>query len=112
MDDEVHAMQSVIAIVFFFLFFLVFTQNHNIDKQRHHLVWVITQFLQWHALTLQVAQILLPLCVPGHQSGFCMICIMQNHIIQAFANTGNAIKPVSFIRELKSKNHIIPNMPL
>lgn len=32
-----------------------------------------------------------------------MICIMQNHIIQAFANTGNAIKPVSFIRDLKSK---------
>lgn len=26
---------------------------------------------------------------------------MQNHIIQAFANTGNAIKPVSFIRDLK-----------
>ncbi|KAG7460203.1 hypothetical protein MATL_G00218850 [Megalops atlanticus] len=37
----------------------------------------------------------------GHQSGFCMICVMQNHIIQAFANTGNAIKPVSFIRDLK-----------
>ncbi|XP_068193552.1 ubiquitin carboxyl-terminal hydrolase 36 isoform X2 [Antennarius striatus] len=36
-----------------------------------------------------------------HQSGFCMICIMQNHIIQAFANTGNAIKPVTFIRDLK-----------
>uniref|UniRef100_G3PAH0 Ubiquitin carboxyl-terminal hydrolase n=1 Tax=Gasterosteus aculeatus aculeatus TaxID=481459 RepID=G3PAH0_GASAC len=36
-----------------------------------------------------------------HQSGFCMICIMQNHIIQAFANTANAIKPVSFIRDLK-----------
>ncbi|MBN3307603.1 UBP36 hydrolase, partial [Amia calva] len=36
-----------------------------------------------------------------HQSGFCMMCIMQNHIIQAFANTGNAIKPVSFIRDLK-----------
>uniref|UniRef100_A0A3P9A2A4 ubiquitinyl hydrolase 1 n=1 Tax=Esox lucius TaxID=8010 RepID=A0A3P9A2A4_ESOLU len=35
------------------------------------------------------------------RSGFCMICIMQNHIIQAFANTGNAIKPVSFIRDLK-----------
>lgn len=35
------------------------------------------------------------------QSGFCMICVMQNHIIQAFANTGNAIKPVSFIRDLK-----------
>uniref|UniRef100_A0A3P9HP57 ubiquitinyl hydrolase 1 n=1 Tax=Oryzias latipes TaxID=8090 RepID=A0A3P9HP57_ORYLA len=36
-----------------------------------------------------------------HQSGFCMICVMQNHIIQTFANTGNAIKPVSFIRDLK-----------
>ncbi|XP_068605626.1 ubiquitin carboxyl-terminal hydrolase 36 [Brachionichthys hirsutus] len=36
-----------------------------------------------------------------HQSGFCMICVMQNHIIQAFANTGNAIKPVTFIRDLK-----------
>ncbi|XP_047428386.1 ubiquitin carboxyl-terminal hydrolase 36 isoform X1 [Mugil cephalus] len=36
-----------------------------------------------------------------HQSGFCMICVMQNHIIQAFANTDNAIKPVSFIRDLK-----------
>ncbi|XP_067914449.1 ubiquitin carboxyl-terminal hydrolase 36 isoform X2 [Heterodontus francisci] len=35
------------------------------------------------------------------QAGFCMICIMQNHLIQAFANSGNAIKPLSFIRELK-----------
>ncbi|XP_078427266.1 ubiquitin carboxyl-terminal hydrolase 36 [Cetorhinus maximus] len=35
------------------------------------------------------------------QAGFCMICIMQNHLIQAFANNGNAIKPLSFIRELK-----------
>ncbi|KFP53164.1 Ubiquitin carboxyl-terminal hydrolase 36, partial [Cathartes aura] len=33
--------------------------------------------------------------------GFCMMCIMQNHTIQAFANSGNAIKPVSFIRDLK-----------
>ncbi|XP_059684129.1 ubiquitin carboxyl-terminal hydrolase 36 [Gavia stellata] len=30
-----------------------------------------------------------------------MMCIMQNHVIQAFANSGNAIKPVSFIRDLK-----------
>ncbi|KAL4612918.1 ubiquitin carboxyl-terminal hydrolase 36 isoform X1 [Arapaima gigas] len=36
-----------------------------------------------------------------HQSGFCMICVMQNHMVQAFANSGNAIKPVSFIRDLK-----------
>lgn len=37
-------------------------------------------------------------CPPG---GFCMLCVMQNHMIQAFANSGNAIKPVSFIRDLK-----------
>ncbi|XP_021563332.1 ubiquitin carboxyl-terminal hydrolase 36 [Carlito syrichta] len=36
-----------------------------------------------------------------HQGSFCMLCVMQNHIIQAFANSGNAIKPVSFIRDLK-----------
>uniref|UniRef100_H3BA60 Ubiquitin specific peptidase 36 n=1 Tax=Latimeria chalumnae TaxID=7897 RepID=H3BA60_LATCH len=36
-----------------------------------------------------------------HQSGFCMMCVMQNHLIQAFANSGNAIKPISFIRDLK-----------
>ncbi|XP_065708585.1 ubiquitin carboxyl-terminal hydrolase 36 isoform X3 [Patagioenas fasciata] len=36
-----------------------------------------------------------------HQSGFCMMCVMQNHVTQAFANSGNAIKPVSFIRNLK-----------
>uniref|UniRef100_A0A8C0B8H7 USP domain-containing protein n=1 Tax=Buteo japonicus TaxID=224669 RepID=A0A8C0B8H7_9AVES len=41
------------------------------------------------------------------QGGFCMMCIMQNHTIQAFANSGNAIKPVSFIRDLKK---IAPNI--
>ncbi|KFO10040.1 Ubiquitin carboxyl-terminal hydrolase 36, partial [Balearica regulorum gibbericeps] len=33
--------------------------------------------------------------------GFCMMCVMQNHVIQAFANSGNIIKPVSFIQNLK-----------
>lgn len=33
-----------------------------------------------------------------------MLCVMQNHMVQAFANSGNAIKPVSFIRDLKSKH--------
>ncbi|XP_014804810.1 PREDICTED: ubiquitin carboxyl-terminal hydrolase 36 [Calidris pugnax] len=36
-----------------------------------------------------------------HHGGFCMMCVMQNHMIQVFANSGNAIKPVSFIRDLK-----------
>lgn len=35
-----------------------------------------------------------------------MLCVMQNHIVQAFANSGNAIKPISFIRDLKSKNDL------
>lgn len=37
----------------------------------------------------------------GHEPGFCMLCIMQNHIIQVFANSGNAIKPLGVLRELK-----------
>ncbi|XP_064926064.1 ubiquitin carboxyl-terminal hydrolase 36-like [Columba livia] len=36
-----------------------------------------------------------------HQSGFCMMCVMQNHVTQAFANSGSVIKPVSFVRDLK-----------
>nr|XP_045014488.1 ubiquitin carboxyl-terminal hydrolase 36 [Jaculus jaculus]XP_045014489.1 ubiquitin carboxyl-terminal hydrolase 36 [Jaculus jaculus] len=36
-----------------------------------------------------------------HQGSFCVLCVMQNHIVQAFANSGNAIKPISFIRDLK-----------
>lgn len=43
-----------------------------------------------------------------------MMCIMQNHMIQAFANSGNAIKPVSFIRDLKSKDDCppLPSFPV
>ncbi|XP_074777897.1 ubiquitin carboxyl-terminal hydrolase 36 isoform X2 [Athene noctua] len=37
-----------------------------------------------------------------HQEGFCMMCIMQNHTIQAFASSGNTIKPVSFVQNLKN----------
>ena len=33
---------------------------------------------------------------------------MQNHTIQAFANSGNAIKPLSIIRDLKSKEGCPP----
>ncbi|KAL2297865.1 hypothetical protein Nmel_016430 [Mimus melanotis] len=34
-----------------------------------------------------------------------MMCTMQNHTIQAFANSGNAIKPLSIIRDLKKISH-------
>ncbi|NXG00018.1 UBP36 hydrolase, partial [Sakesphorus luctuosus] len=36
---------------------------------------------------------------------FCMMCTMQNHTIQAFANSGNVIKPLSIIRDLKKISH-------
>lgn len=35
-----------------------------------------------------------------------MMCTMQNHTIQAFANSGNAIKPLSIIRDLRSKEGV------
>ncbi|KAM9207969.1 ubiquitin carboxyl-terminal hydrolase 36-like [Leptosomus discolor] len=36
------------------------------------------------------------------QGGFCMMCLMEEHTIEAFANSGKAIKPVSFVRNLKN----------
>uniref|UniRef100_A0AAY5L2X0 USP domain-containing protein n=2 Tax=Esox lucius TaxID=8010 RepID=A0AAY5L2X0_ESOLU len=36
-----------------------------------------------------------------HEPGFCMMCTMQNHITQVFANSGNVIKPIGVINELK-----------
>lgn len=44
----------------------------------------------------------------GAHGSFCMMCTMQNHTIQAFANSGNAIKPLSIIRDLKSKEGCPP----
>ncbi|KAF6728405.1 Ubiquitin carboxyl-terminal hydrolase 42 [Oryzias melastigma] len=35
------------------------------------------------------------------EPGFCMMCTMQNHIIQVFANSGNVIKPIGVLNELK-----------
>nr|XP_046234180.1 ubiquitin carboxyl-terminal hydrolase 42 [Scatophagus argus]XP_046234181.1 ubiquitin carboxyl-terminal hydrolase 42 [Scatophagus argus] len=36
-----------------------------------------------------------------HEPGFCMMCTMQNHVIQVFANSGNVIKPIGVLNELK-----------
>lgn len=44
-----------------------------------------------------------PVPVSGFEPGFCMMCTMQNHIIQVFANSGNVIKPIGVLNELKSK---------
>ncbi|KAM9537689.1 ubiquitin carboxyl-terminal hydrolase 36-like [Guaruba guarouba] len=35
------------------------------------------------------------------QGSFCMICIMQNHVAEAFENSGSVIEPTAFVRDLK-----------
>ncbi|XP_051878491.1 ubiquitin carboxyl-terminal hydrolase 42 [Pristis pectinata] len=36
-----------------------------------------------------------------NEQGFCMMCMMQNHITQVFSNSGNVIKPMSVINDLR-----------
>ncbi|KAI5615823.1 ubiquitin carboxyl-terminal hydrolase 42 isoform X1, partial [Silurus asotus] len=36
-----------------------------------------------------------------HESEFCMLCTMQNHINLVFANSGKVIKPIGVLHELK-----------
>lgn len=47
----------------------------------------------------------------GDQDSFCMICIMQNHVAQAFENSGSMIEPTAFVRDLKSKNDFLYSQP-
>uniref|UniRef100_A0A3B3D5Q3 Ubiquitin carboxyl-terminal hydrolase n=1 Tax=Oryzias melastigma TaxID=30732 RepID=A0A3B3D5Q3_ORYME len=35
------------------------------------------------------------------EPGFCMMCTMQNHIIQVFANSGNVIKPIGIAKHFR-----------
>uniref|UniRef100_A0A8D0L333 USP domain-containing protein n=1 Tax=Sphenodon punctatus TaxID=8508 RepID=A0A8D0L333_SPHPU len=36
-----------------------------------------------------------------HEQGFCMMCTMQAHITQALSNSGNVIKPMTVINDLR-----------
>ncbi|XP_053131932.1 ubiquitin carboxyl-terminal hydrolase 42 isoform X2 [Hemicordylus capensis] len=36
-----------------------------------------------------------------HEQGFCMMCTMQAHITQALSNSGNVIKPMAVINDLR-----------
>ncbi|XP_059834971.1 ubiquitin carboxyl-terminal hydrolase 42 isoform X1 [Hypanus sabinus] len=36
-----------------------------------------------------------------NEQGFCMMCMLQNHITQVFSNSGNVIKPMSVINDLR-----------
>ncbi|XP_072275051.1 ubiquitin carboxyl-terminal hydrolase 42 isoform X2 [Pyxicephalus adspersus] len=37
----------------------------------------------------------------GREQDFCMMCVMQSHIVQALSNTGNVIKPTAVISDLR-----------
>uniref|UniRef100_A0A8C5G937 Ubiquitin carboxyl-terminal hydrolase n=1 Tax=Gouania willdenowi TaxID=441366 RepID=A0A8C5G937_GOUWI len=37
-----------------------------------------------------------------HEPGFCMMCIMENHILQVFANSGRVIRPTGVLKKLKT----------
>lgn len=39
----------------------------------------------------------------GHEQGFCMMCTMQAHVTQALSNSGNVIKPMAVISDLRRK---------
>lgn len=54
----------------------------------------------YHSL---LTQYFVSVSAAGHEPGFCMMCTMQNHIIQVFTNSGNVIKPIGVLNELKSK---------
>ncbi|XP_067912697.1 ubiquitin carboxyl-terminal hydrolase 42 [Heterodontus francisci] len=36
-----------------------------------------------------------------NEQGFCMMCMMQNHITQVFSGSGNVIKPMTVINDLR-----------
>nr|XP_033818654.1 ubiquitin carboxyl-terminal hydrolase 42 [Geotrypetes seraphini]XP_033818655.1 ubiquitin carboxyl-terminal hydrolase 42 [Geotrypetes seraphini]XP_033818656.1 ubiquitin carboxyl-terminal hydrolase 42 [Geotrypetes seraphini]XP_033818657.1 ubiquitin carboxyl-terminal hydrolase 42 [Geotrypetes seraphini]XP_033818658.1 ubiquitin carboxyl-terminal hydrolase 42 [Geotrypetes seraphini]XP_033818659.1 ubiquitin carboxyl-terminal hydrolase 42 [Geotrypetes seraphini]XP_033818660.1 ubiquitin carboxyl-t len=36
-----------------------------------------------------------------HEQGFCMMCTMQAHVTQALSNSGNIIKPMAIINDLR-----------
>lgn len=38
-----------------------------------------------------------------------MMCTMQNHITQVFANSGNVIKPIGVLNELKREQYLLWN---
>uniref|UniRef100_A0A8C5HP21 Ubiquitin carboxyl-terminal hydrolase 42-like n=1 Tax=Gouania willdenowi TaxID=441366 RepID=A0A8C5HP21_GOUWI len=39
-----------------------------------------------------------------HEPGFCMMCIMENHILQVFANSGRVIRPTAIAKHFQSGN--------
>ncbi|TRY78950.1 hypothetical protein DNTS_018828 [Danionella cerebrum] len=84
---------------------LKWNQGHRIGAGLHNLgnTCFLNSTLQCLTYTAPLANFMLTRehTKTCHEPGFCMMCTMQNHIIQVFANSGNVIKPISVLNELK-----------
>ncbi|XP_056324839.1 ubiquitin carboxyl-terminal hydrolase 42 [Danio aesculapii] len=84
---------------------LKWNQGHRIGAGLHNLgnTCFLNSTLQCLTYTAPLANYMLTRehSKTCHEPGFCMMCTMQNHIIQVFANSGNVIKPISVLNELK-----------
>uniref|UniRef100_A0A8C1HTK4 Ubiquitin carboxyl-terminal hydrolase n=1 Tax=Cyprinus carpio carpio TaxID=630221 RepID=A0A8C1HTK4_CYPCA len=84
---------------------LKWNQGHRVGAGLHNLgnTCFLNSTLQCLTYTAPLANYMLTRehSKTCHEPGFCMMCTMQNHIIQVFANSGNVIKPISVLNELK-----------
>ncbi|XP_042623385.1 ubiquitin carboxyl-terminal hydrolase 42-like isoform X2 [Cyprinus carpio] len=84
---------------------LKWNQSHRIGAGLHNLgnTCFLNSTLQCLTYTAPLANYMLTRehSKTCHEPGFCMMCTMQNHIIQVFANSGNVIKPICVLNELK-----------
>uniref|UniRef100_A0A672PBC5 Ubiquitin carboxyl-terminal hydrolase n=1 Tax=Sinocyclocheilus grahami TaxID=75366 RepID=A0A672PBC5_SINGR len=84
---------------------LKWNQGHRVGAGLHNLgnTCFLNSTLQCLTYTAPLANYMLTRehSKTCHEPGFCMMCTMQNHIIQVFANSGNVFKPISVLNELK-----------
>ncbi|XP_052427224.1 ubiquitin carboxyl-terminal hydrolase 42 isoform X1 [Carassius gibelio] len=84
---------------------LKWNQGHRVGAGLHNLgnTCFLNSTLQCLTYTAPLANYMLTRehSKTCHEPGFCMMCTMQNHIIQVFANSGNVIKPINVLNELK-----------
>ncbi|XP_043110213.1 ubiquitin carboxyl-terminal hydrolase 42 isoform X1 [Puntigrus tetrazona] len=84
---------------------LKWNQGHRVGAGLHNLgnTCFLNSTLQCLTYTAPLANYMLTRehSKTCHEPGFCMMCTMQNHIIQVFANSGNVIKPIGVLNELK-----------
>uniref|UniRef100_A0A672V554 USP domain-containing protein n=1 Tax=Strigops habroptila TaxID=2489341 RepID=A0A672V554_STRHB len=78
---------------------------HRISAGLHHLgnMCFLNSTVQCLTYTPPLGSYLLSKEHSCDQSSFCMICIIQNHVAQAFANSGSVTEPTAFVRDLEKR---------